>query len=214
MALPCQLYLISPPTLAPEHFAVTLAEALDAAPGLVASFQLRLKTPDGLSPTDDAVAAAVKTLEPVTRARDVAFLLNDRPDLAAALDIDGCHIGQDDIDYATARGLLGDDKIIGVTCHNSKHLAFVAGEAGADYVAFGAFYATNTKPITHRADPDLLRWWQASMELPCVAIGGITPDNAPPIIDAGADFLAVSSGVWDHEQGATAAIRAFAACLN
>lgn len=146
---------------------------------------------------------------PICHRHDVAFLINDRPDLAAELGADGVHIGQEDADYRTARRLVGDQAIVGVTCHNSRHLAMAAAEAGADYVAFGAFYATDTKtPKTH-ADIEILEWWSELFEIPCVAIGGITPDNALPLIRAGADFLAVSAGVWTHAKGPRAAVEAF-----
>ncbi|MEC7209435.1 MAG: thiamine phosphate synthase, partial [Pseudomonadota bacterium] len=140
---------------------------------------------------------------------NVAVLLNDRPDLAHDLGCDGVHIGQNDMDYRQARTLLGDKAIIGVTCHASRHLAMLAGDAGADYVAFGAFFDTKTKDTSARPSPDILTWWQEVMEPPCVAIGGITPENGDTLAAAGADFLAVSSGVWQHPEGPVAAVRAF-----
>jgi thiamine-phosphate pyrophosphorylase len=143
----------------------------------------------------------------------VAFILNDRPDLARAFRCDGVHVGQEDANYAEARLIVGKDAIVGVTCHDSRHLAMEAAEAGADYVAFGAFFETRTKETTSRADVSLLEWWSEIFEVPCVAIGGITPANATPLIEAGADFLAVSSGVWDHPDGPDAAVRAFNALL-
>lgn len=149
----------------------------------------------------------------MTQDRDVAFILNDRPDLAAELGCDGVHVGQDDAAYADARRAVGSDAIVGVTCHDSRHLALEAAEAGADYVAFGAFFETGTKAPKSRAGQDLLTWWSDVTEAPCVAIGGITADNCAPLIDAGADFLAVSAGVWTHPDGPGAAVRAFnAAC--
>lgn len=172
--------------------------------GDVASLQLRLK-----DVSDDEVLRAGERLMRIAQARDVAFIVNDRPDLAKKLGADGVHVGQEDAPYADARALLGPDKVIGVTCHNSRHLAMEAAEAGADYVAFGAFYPTATKEAKTQADPAILTWWQDIMEAPCVAIGGITALNALPLVEAGADFLAVSSGVWDHEQGPEAAVRAF-----
>lgn len=145
----------------------------------------------------------------IAQSRDVAFIVNDRPDLAKKLGADGVHVGQEDTPYAEARALLGPDKIIGVTCHNSRHLAMEAAEAGADYVAFGAFYPTATKEPKTRAEPEILTWWQEIMEAPCVAIGGITVENALPLVEAGADFLAVASGVWAHRAGPEAAVRQF-----
>ncbi|MCF8708319.1 thiamine phosphate synthase [Rhizorhapis sp. SPR117] len=201
----CQLYLISPPVI-DAVFADKLAAALDA--GKVAAFQLRLK---GVS--DEAILKAAETLIPICAVRDVAFILNDRMDLAQECGADGVHLGQGDGDAREARKLLGPSAQIGVTCHDSRHLAMEAGEAGADYVAFGAFYPTTTKETTHRPDPSILSWWTTVFGLPCVAIGGITADNAKPLVDAGADFIAVSSAVWNHEEGAAAGVRAFGAVL-
>ncbi len=199
-----RLYLITPPTI-PDlaAFAAVLAEALDA--GDVGCVQLRLK-----GHADDAVLAAAEALRPVVQGRDVAFLLNDRPDLAVRAGCDGVHIGQGDMSYREARRLVGADAIVGVTCHDSRHLAMEAGEAGADYVAFGAFFPTTTKEATVQGAPiELLNWWADVMTVPCVAIGGITVDNCRPLVEAGADFLAVCNGVWEHADGPAAAVRAF-----
>lgn len=166
--------------------------------------QLRLKDVD-----DKALRHACDLLGPTCQARDVAFIVNDRPDIAAACGADGVHVGQADATYAEARRIVGPDAIVGVTCHNSRHLAMTAAEEGADYVAFGAFFPTATKDAGYRADPELLRWWAEVMTVPCVAIGGITVDNAALLVDAGADFLAVVSGVWDYGEGPAAAVRAF-----
>lgn len=201
----CRLYLITPPRFEPKAFADTLKSALDA--GDVACLQLRLKGENETPPEADAIRRATEALMPLAQARDVAFLINDRPDLAAELGADGAHIGQTDMAYAEARKLLGPDRIVGVTCHASRHLAMEAGEAGADYVAFGAFYKTDTKEPISRAEPEILTWWSELFELPCVAIGGITPENAAPLVRAGADFLAVSSGVWSHGGGPAEAVR-------
>ena len=198
----CRLYLISPPVIDLARFESELEQVLAA--GDVASFQLRLKTAG-----DDEIRRAVSALKPITNRADVAFLLNDRPDLASALGCDGVHIGQEDATYTEARAAVGSNAIVGVTCHDSRHLAMVAAEAGADYVAFGAFYATATKDAKTHADPEILRWWSELMVVPCVAIGGITIENARPLIEAGADFIAVSSGVWSHPDGAAAAVKAF-----
>jgi thiamine-phosphate pyrophosphorylase len=178
-----------------------LKEALKG--GDVASFQLRLK-----DVSDDEIRRAVDTLRPVVQAAGAAFILNDRPDLAAELGCDGVHVGQEDASYAEARRLLPSG-IVGVTCHDSRHLAMEAGEAGADYVAFGAFFPTQTKEPKTRADIDLLRWWGEMMVVPCVAIGGITIQNAPLLVEAGADFLAVAAGVWEHPDGPQDAVRQF-----
>ena len=202
-----RLYLITPPQLDVAEFAPLLDAALAA--GDVASLQLRLKNADNMLPDEGVIADAIDRLMPIAHAHEVAFILNDNPELAAQYDCDGVHIGQDDMVYEAARAIMGDDKIIGVTCHNSKHLAMEAGEAGADYVAFGAFYETQTKQAKTVATPDILGFWQEFVELPCVAIGGITPDNAAPLVAAGADFIAASAGVWHHGDGAVAAVRAF-----
>jgi thiamine-phosphate pyrophosphorylase len=140
--------------------------------------------------------------------------MNDRPDLALATGCDGVHVGQEDASYAEARRILGLGRIVGVTCHGSRHLAIEAAEAGADYVAFGAFFSSASKPVKHHADADLLRWWSELMEVPCVAIGGITPENCGPLVEAGADFLAVISAVWHHPDGPGAAVKGFAQAMS
>jgi len=204
----CRLYLITPPRLEPEGFAETLKAALGA--GDVACVQLRLKQEDGETTADaDTIARATEILMPVTQAAGAAFLINDRADLAAELGADGVHIGQNDSPYDEARRLLGPDHIVGVTCHATRHLAMVAGEAGADYVAFGAFHKTDTKAAISKAEPEILTWWSSLFEVPCVAIGGITVENAAPLVTAGADFLAVSAGVWGHAHGPAAAVADF-----
>ena len=184
-----------------------LKEALSG--GDVASFQLRLKHAG-----DDEIRRTCDLLRPIAQAAGAAFILNDRPDLAAALGCDGVHIGQEDANYAEARAAMGGNAIVGVTCHNSRHLAMDAGEAGADYVAFGAFFPTATKEAKTEADIELLAWWGENMVVPCVAIGGITVKNAPPLVQAGADFLAVASGVWEYEDGPRAAVAAFNALFS
>lgn len=198
----CRLYLISPPRLDDlAGFGRILAQALAA--GDVAALQIRLK-----DVADDIVSAAVGALAPIAQSRGVAVILNDRPDLAARLGCDGVHVGQSDMSCAEARRLMGPDAMIGVTCHDSRHLAMEAAEAGADYVAFGAFFPTATKDAPIRAEPEILTIWQETMQIPCVAIGGITVETARGLAAAGADFLAVSAGVWNHPGGAAAAIRA------
>jgi thiamine-phosphate pyrophosphorylase len=199
----CRLYLISPERIEhPSIFAADLRAAFDG--GDVAAFQLRLKDVD-----DDAIARAADILRPVCQQRSVAFIMNDRPDLAAKLDCDGVHIGQDDMPYREARQLVGPDRQIGVTAMASRHLAMEAADAGADYVAFGAFFASSTKAVTTPASLEILEWWSGLMEVPCVAIGGITVENCRPVIAAGADFLAVAGGVWHYPDGPEAAVRAF-----
>jgi thiamine-phosphate pyrophosphorylase len=201
----CRLYLVSPPRVAPKDFAAVLKDVLKF--GDVASFQLRLK-----HISDDEIRRAVDVLRPIVQANGTVFILNDRPDLAAELGCDGVHIGQEDASYAQARLALPQG-IVGVTCHDSRHLAMEAAEAGADYVAFGAFFPTHTKDAKTSAGLELLRWWSELMVVPCVAIGGITLTNAPALVEAGADFLAVSAGVWEHPDGPQTAIREFNALL-
>lgn len=201
----CQLYLVSPDGIG-EDFVEPLKRALAGGP--VAAFQLRLK-----GVPDDHIIATAEALMPLCAEHDVAFLLNDRMDLAARLGCDGVHLGQSDGDPVAARALLGAKAQIGRTCHDSRHLAMEAGEAGADYVAFGAFYPTNTHTTQYRPDRSILSWWATLSGIPSVAIGGITPANAPPLIEAGADFIAVVSAVWNHPQGPEAAVREFAAVL-
>jgi thiamine-phosphate pyrophosphorylase len=202
---PCQLYLISPLDVGGD-FPVRLEEALSAGP--VAAFQFRVKDID-----QHEAARLAAPLQEICAAHDVAFIVNDSVPLAKRLKADGVHLGQDDGDVREARGELGPDAQIGVTCHNSRHLAMEAGEAGADYVAFGAFYPTQTKEVSHIAEIDVLEKWAVAMEIPSVAIGGITPENAKPLIDAGADFIAVSGAVWNHPDGPAAAVKAFQAVL-
>jgi thiamine-phosphate pyrophosphorylase len=201
----CRLYLITPPIL-PENFETILAAALDA--GDVAAVQLRLKdVPDAV------LRRTIDRLRPVVQSRDVAFLLNDRPDLAVKHGCDGAHVGQDDMPAKSARKILGD-LTLGVTCHGSRHLAMQAGEDGADYVAFGAFFPTTTKTPPAMADLEVLRWWGQVMELPCVAIGGITAANCAPLVQAGADFLAVVGAVWNHPDGAASGVRAMVKAID
>jgi len=203
LAPACRLYLITPPAIADlDAFGEQLRAALGA--GDVAALQIRLK------PASDAeIARAVEVLAPIVQAAGVAVILNDRPDLAGKLGCDGVHVGQGDASVAEARRMLGKDAMIGATCHDSRHLAMEAAEAGADYVAFGAFFPTDTKATTHQPEPDVLSIWQETMQIPCVAIGGITPDNCAPLVRAGADFLAVSAAVWRHAAGPDAAVQAF-----
>lgn len=200
----CQLYLISPLEVG-GNFPDRLARALDAGP--VAAFQFRVKGVD-----EHEAARLAVPLQEICAAREVAFIVNDSIGLAKRIKADGVHLGQDDGTVEEARQRLGREAQIGVTCHNSRHLAMEAGEAGADYVAFGAFFPTTTKQTEYRAEPELLSWWQELMEIPCVAIGGITPDNCAPLVEAGADFLAVSGGVWNGDEAE--AIRAFHRVLS
>ena len=197
---PCKLYLVSPQEV-DGSFPDRLKAAL--APGIAAAFQLRVKGVD-----EHQLARLAEPLQRVCADANVAFIVNDSMSLAKRLGADGVHLGQSDGDIREARALLGPDAQIGKTCHDSRHLAMEAGEAGADYVAFGAFYPTMTKPSNYRPAPEILSWWSALFEIPSVAIGGITPDNARPLIDAGADFIAVVQAVWGKDDP-EAAVRAF-----
>ena len=190
----CQLYLISPQDVG-GNFPDRLKAALAGGP--VAAFQLRVKDVDSHD-----LARLAEPLQRICADADVAFIVNDSVSLAKRLGADGVHLGQSDGDPREARAILGPSIQIGVTCHASRHLAMEAGEAGADYVAFGAFYPTTTKPSKHRPEPGILSWWASLFEIPCVAIGGITPDNAWPLVEAGADFLAVCNAVWGKDDPA------------
>ncbi|MEL1250434.1 thiamine phosphate synthase [Aurantiacibacter gilvus] len=201
----CQLYLISPLDVG-GSFPERLDRALAAGKGLATAFQFRVK---GLTQHEAARLAA--PLQEICATHDVGFVVNDDVALARRLKADGVHLGQSDGDLREAREELGREVQIGITCHASRHLAMEAGEAGADYVAFGAFFPSETKASEHRPEPEILRWWSGLFEIPCVAIGGITPDNCVPLVEAGADFLAVSHAVWGGDE--VAAVQAFAKAM-
>jgi thiamine-phosphate pyrophosphorylase len=203
---PCQLYLISPLEVGGD-FPARLEAALSGGP--VAAFQFRVKGID-----QHEAARLAEPLQRICEAHEVAFIVNDDIGLARRLGADGVHLGQGDGDPREARTLLGPSAQIGVTCHDSRHLAMEAGEAGADYVAFGAFFPTATKETSHRPDPSILSWWARLFEMPSVAIGGITPENGRALVEAGADFLAVCSAVWGHEKGPAAAVAEFQEILT
>jgi thiamine-phosphate pyrophosphorylase len=207
----CRLYLISPPHL-PEGFAATLNDALSA--GDVAAFQLRLKDTDEAS-----IVAASRALRPICHAHGVAFILNDAVHLVAQVGADGVHLGQEDMNVREARKQLGEQAIIGISCHDSQHLAMEAGDGGADYVAFGAFYPTTSKSAEKLAqygtpDTEIVEWWSTYTTIPCVAIGGMTPENCAPLVTAGADFVAVINAVWGHPQSPAEAVKAFNAAIK
>jgi thiamine-phosphate pyrophosphorylase len=202
----CRIYLITPPLLEPMSFSGQLAAALDA--GDVAAVQLRLKDVD-----DDTWRRAIDVLRPVTQARDVAFLLNDRADLVVPFGCDGVHVGQEDMPAREARSLIGRDLTLGVTCKGSRDLAMQAGEDGADYVAFGAFFPSTTKTVKNLLDPEVLEWWTEMMELPSCAIGGITAENCGPLVRAGTDFLAVVGCIWNHPDGPAAGVKVLNAAI-
>ena len=191
---PCSLYLISPQDVG-GGFPDRLKSV--ASSDVVSAFQLRVKDVG-----DHELARHAEPLQRICADAGVAFIVNDSMQLAKRLGADGVHLGQQDGDVREARALLGPQAQIGVTCHDSRHLAMDAGEAGADYVAFGAFYPTTTKPSHYRPDPAILSWWGSIFEIPSVAIGGITPANAKPLVEAGADFLAVCQAVWGADDPA------------
>ena len=201
-----QLYLISPLDVSGD-FPARLERAIDAGDGLVTAFQLRVKDLD-----QHEAARLAEPLQAICAERDVAFIVNDSIALAKRLNADGVHLGQKDGDPKEAREELGRDAQIGVTCHDSKHLAMEAGEAGADYVAFGAFFSSTTKNTEFHPEPDLLTWWSQLFEIPCVAIGGITPANCGALVSAGTDFLAVSGAVWNGDEAE--AVKAFAKAIE
>jgi thiamine-phosphate pyrophosphorylase len=205
--VPARLYLITPPAIDPPVFADRLKAALDA--GDVASLQLRLK-----DIPDDAICRAADMLRPVAQRSDVAFIMNDRPDLALKTGCDGVHVGQEDARYDAARAAVGPKAIVGVTCHASPHLAMEAAEQGADYVAFGAFYETASKAAKSHATLDILHWWSTIMTVPCVAIGGINAANCGALVEAGADFVAVIAAVWSHPDGPAAGVQAMNAAID
>ncbi len=198
----CRLYLITPPQINVAVFSEDLRRALGE--GEIGAFQLRLKDTD-----DHTICRAAEALLPIAQEYNVPLLMNDRADLAAKTGCDGVHIGQQDDTYENARKIVDDDRIVGVTCHDSRHLAMIAGESGADYVAFGAFFPTTTKDALYRADVEILEIWHETMQVPAVAIGGITLENCHPLVEAGADFLAVVSGVWGHPDGPAHAVSRF-----
>ncbi|WP_273144814.1 thiamine phosphate synthase [Oceanicaulis alexandrii] len=201
-----ELYLLTPPKIDAD-FADVLARTLDA--GRVSALQLRLK-----EHSDAEIEALAPKLIEIAHQRGVSVILNDDPALAAKLGCDGVHIGQEDGSIRDARAVMGPKAIVGVTCHDSRHLAMTAGEQGADYVAFGAFFDTATKSPKTRADLDILVWWTELFELPCVAIGGITAENASELIAAGADYIAVCGGVWSHPDGPEAACAGLSQLLD
>lgn len=207
---PCRLYAISPPHFELNVFEKQLHEAISG--GDIGSFQLRLKDAEA-----DEIRAATKRLLPICRERDIAFIINDRPDIAMDIGADGAHLGQDDLNFwpiSKTRQIMGNDFVIGVSCHDSSHLAMEAGDEGADYVAFGAFHPTQSKSPEKLAQygtptTEMLEWWYHYTVLPCVAIGGLTPQNCEPLVASGADFIAAITAIWEHPEGPAAAVSAF-----
>lgn len=202
----CQLYLLTPPRI--DAGFVNLLDSV-LAEGVASVLQIRLK-----DQPENQLPGLLPPLVKAAKRHGVTVLMNDRPDLAVRYAMDGVHVGQEDAPYAQARAQVGKTGIVGVTCHDSRHLAMTAAEKGADYVAFGSMYPTATKSPKASASVDIIEWWSEVFEVPCVAIGGITPDNARPVIEAGADFIAVSGGVWNHPEGPVAAVQAFSQVLQ
>ncbi len=203
----CSLYLVSPPRFEPAIFIPALNEAFAA--GGVKAFQLRLKDAD-----DNTIIACAQEALPLCHKHDVAFIINDRADLAVKCNADGVHLGQEDMAVGEARAIVGPNRVIGVSCHASKDMAMRAAEAGADYVAFGAFYPTQSKPKEKIEKwgvptPEIVEWWSTYTTVPCVAIGGMTAGNCAPLAKAGADFIAAITAVWDHPKGAGTAVKEF-----
>ena len=204
---PCLLYLITPPEIDLSTFPAQFEAALDA--GEVGCSQLRLPEAD-----DDTLCRAIEALMPIAHQREIAFLLEERADLAKKMGCDGVHVSSDDKGYKKARGVVGKDAIVGVSCYNSRHLAMVDAEAGADYISFGAFFPSPSKQTEHRAEIETLQWWASFMEVPCTAVGGVTPDNCGPLVEAGADFITVISAVWSHPDGPAAGVKAMNAAIE
>lgn len=209
----CRLYLISPPQIELRSFYTQLEEALNADQpgdaGIIGCFQLRLK-----DVSEDIIQGAAETLLPLLKDRDIPFLINDNPRIAAAVGADGVHIGQDDTSYEETRSIVGDDAIVGVTCHTSRHMAIIAAEKGADYVTFGAFFPSTSELESDQAEPELVRWWCDTTIVQCVANGGLRVDNCTDAVSAGADFLGVSGGIWHFKDGPGAAVQAFGEVIS
>ena len=205
----CKLYILTPARIDLQSFPDLLRDAIAIAPQIVGAVQLRLKDLD-----DEIFVKAAETLMPICHDFDIPLIINDRPDIAANVGADGVHVGQQDADYAEARATVGADGIVGVTCHDSRHLAMIAGEQGADYVAFGAFFPSDSKETKYHPEVEILEWCSSMTVLPCVAIGGITADNCKPLVTAGADYLAVIGAVWNHPDGPAAGVSAFKELLN
>ncbi len=199
-----KLYLISPPNFELENFLLKLDEAL--ATGKVAVFQLRLKLEPYGKVSNELMLEYAKAIKPVCDKHKVELIINDNVKVASEVGASGVHLGEDDVSVKQAREILGEGKIIGASCYDSLDLAFSAGEQGANYVAFGAFYPTTSKPAEklRKAEVELLTFWNEFANIPCVAIGGINADNAQPLKDAGADFIAVISSVWNSDNIARA----------
>ncbi len=199
------IYLISPPKISLDSFEPLLESILQT--GKISVFQLRLK-----ECLDDEIIASANILVRLCHKYSIQFILNDRADLAKLVNADGVHIGKEDGSVENARKILGPNKIIGVSCYDSIDRAMEVGEAGADYIAFGAFYPTTTKLNTAKPKIDILEQWTSISVLPCVAIGGINQNNCKPLIKAGADLIAVVSNIWGSEDPVKATLELAASC--
>ena len=200
------LYLLTPPKIDLAVFPDRLKSVLDT--GTIDCLQLRLK-----DVSDDEIRKAIDAILPLCNGLDIPLILNDRPDIAKKSGVDGVHVGEEDASYDEARAIMGEEHIVGVSCYDSRHRAMELGEKGADYVAFGAFYPTQTKEAKTSVTPEIIEIWTTFTTVPCVAIGGITADNLGPIVEAGADFIAVTGGVWNHPDGPEAGAKAIKAAI-
>ena len=183
------IYLISPKKIRGIRFYKELNDVLKT--NKVKYFQLRLKKISTLN-----LIKISKKVKKITKKNNVKFLINDKPLVAKTIGADGCHIGQKDMNFITARKILGKKKIIGLTCHNSKKLALKAKKYGANYVAFGSFFKSSTKKTAFKANLELLRWAKKKINMPVVAIGGINNSNYNKILLNGADYIACANYIW------------------
>ena len=187
------IYLISPQNIKNDRFYGELNQVLKT--NKVKFFQLRLKK----TSTSNLLKIS-KEIKKIAKKNNVKFLINDKPFVAKSVGADGCHIGQKDMDIISARKILGNKKIIGVTCHNSKRLAIKAKNNGANYIAFGSFFKSYTKKTVYRANLEILRWAKKKINIPTVAIGGINSSNCKKILSNGADFIACSNYIWNNKK--------------
>ena len=187
------IYLISPQKIRGARFYNKLDQVLKT--NKVKYFQLRLKKISSLN-----LIKISRKIKKITRKNNVKFLINDKPTVARTVGADGCHIGQKDMNLMSCRKILGKNKIIGVTCHNSKKLALKAKKNGANYIAFGSFFKSSTKKSPFRANLAILRWAKKKINMPTVAIGGINSSNYKKILSSGASFIACSSYIWNNKK--------------
>ena len=186
------IYLISPPQIKGNKFYQDLNKVFKT--NKVKYFQLRLKK----IPYNSLIKIS-KKIKKIAKNNNVKFLINDKPVIAKKINADGCHIGQKDMNITNSRKILGKNKIIGVTCHNSKKLAIKAKKYGANYIAFGAFFKSSTKKTAFKANLELLRWARKKISMPIVAIGGINNSNYKKVLLSGANLIACSNYVWNNK---------------